>query len=75
MKTYVIIAGAGLLIFAGGFLFLYSLLNKDADSKVQNKTAVVEQLDEAGKTQFTALNNAEFEDEALPLTEEGMSKL
>lgn len=68
-KTYIVVAIAAMLIFAGGFYLLYysfsgRLITKD------NESAILNQLDEQVKDKVITKNNAEFEERALPLNED-----
>lgn len=77
MKAYWVIAISGILVFVGGFYYLYYSFNKQtaATTNSQSETALLEQLDEEGKAEYQMLNNAEFENEAIPLNEEAMGKI
>lgn len=77
MKTYAIIAAVGVLIFVGGFYFLFRSFNTSGTStkEAKNETAILGQLDNPSLEEYKKLNNAEFEEQAIPLNDESMSQL
>lgn len=74
MKTYVIIAVVGLLVFLGGFYFLYSSFRQSAVKTVSDEE-IISQLEGSRRDDFRKINNAEFEEQAIPLNDEAMSQL
>jgi len=74
MKTYVIIAVVGLLVFVGGFYFLYNSFKQD-QVKTLSDEEILLQLDDSKRDEFRIRNNAEFEEQAIPLNDEAMSQL
>lgn len=77
MKVYWWIVAGGAVIFILGFGYVFYSASKKSDTTItsQSENEAISELDDEDQDEYHSLSNAEFEDGAIPLNDEGMSNI